>query len=189
MTYQQELRSWLIPSSKDTSPAPTIGSPAPSVLHNAVPSDKPRIITFLRHCGCPFAEKTFLLLRSSALSHLDVTFIAVSHSDQASTDRWVEVIGGAGKVHVIVDSERDDYADWGLGISSFWHVLNPAGMWNAYKLGKEEGISVRPTESGSRWQTSGSFAVDGQGIVRWGQAAPSADWIPDFEEAVNAIHG
>lgn len=189
MTYQQELKSWLSPSPKATSTAPAIGSPAPSTLLSSVPSDKPQIITFLRHCGCPFAEKTFLRLRSSALSHPDITFLAVSHSDQAATDQWVQAVGGAGKVHVIVDSERDKYADWGLGISNFWHVLSPGGMWNVYKMGKEEGIWNRPTQSGSRWQTSGSFALDDQGIVRWSRAAPSADWIPDFEEAVEAVHG
>ena len=45
----------------------------------------------------------------------------------------------------------------------------------------------RPTESGSRWQTSGSFAVDRNWVVRWGGAAERADWIPDFEEAVKAV--
>ena len=189
MTYQQELNSWLNPSPKATSPTPAIGSSAPSVPYSIVPSDKPQILTFLRHCGCPFAEKTFLRLRSSALSHPDIAFIAISHSDQAATDQWVEAIGGAGEVHLVVDSERDRYAEWGLGISGFWHVLNPLGLWNVYKMGKEEGIWNRPTQSGSRWQTSGSFAIDSQGIVRWGQVAPGADWIPDFEEAVKAVHG
>ena len=47
--------------------------------------------------------------------------------------------------------------------------------------------SVRPTESGSRWQKSGSFVVDTNGMVRWGGAAERADWIPDFEEAVKAV--
>ena len=46
--------------------------------------------------------------------------------------------------------------------------------------------SVRPTESGSRWQKSGSFAVDRNGVVIWGGAAERADWIPNFEEAVKA---
>ena len=47
----------------------------------------------------------------------------------------------------------------------------------------------RPTESGSRWQTSGSFAVDRNGVVKWGGAAVRADWIPDFEDAVKASEG
>ena len=45
----------------------------------------------------------------------------------------------------------------------------------------------RPTENGTRWQTSGSFAVDINGVVRWGAAAGRADWLPNFEEAVRAV--
>lgn len=56
-----------------------------------------------------------------------------------------------------------------------------------YKLGKEEGIWNRPTESGSRWQTAGNFAVDEKGTVVWGQASEKADEIPDFEVAVKAV--
>ena len=187
MTYQQELKSWLAPSSVPTSSSPSIGSPAPSIPNLPNTSGRPLLVTFLRHCGCPFAEKTFLSLRSHASSHPNITFVAVSHSDKAATDKWLESVGGADQVEVIVDSERKIYAEWGLGISSFWHVLNPQGMWNAFKLGKEEGVWNRPTESGSRWQTGGTFAVDGAGIVRWGQAAPGADWIPDLDQAIKAI--
>ena len=92
-------------------------------------------------------------------------------------------------MHVVVDEERKIYTAWGLGVAGWGHVLNPTGLWNAYKLGKDEGIWNRPTESGSRWQMSGSFGVDANGIVKWGQAAPSADWVPDFEETASAVRG
>lgn len=72
-------------------------------------------------------------------------------------------------MQVIIDSEWEIYAQWGLGVSSFWHVLSPWSMWSVYKLGKEEGIWNRSTESGSRWQTSGSFAIDKEGMVAWGR--------------------
>lgn len=111
----------------------------------------------------------------------------MSHSDQAATDRWLEAVGGAGNIHVIVDPEREIYAQWGLGVSNFWHVLSPWSMWSVYKLGKEQGIWNRPTENGSRWQSSGSFGIDGEGVVRWGQASPSADSIPDSGETVEAL--
>jgi hypothetical protein len=38
---------------------------------------------------------------------------------------------------------------------------------NLNKLGKEEGIWNRPTESGNRWQTGGNYGVDKNGIVQW----------------------
>lgn len=88
---------------------------------------------------------------------------------------------------VIVDSERELYAQWGLGVSSAWHVLNPLSMYSVFKLGKQEKIWNRPTESGSRWQTSGSFAVDSEGIVRWASVAKAADDIPNFSEALSAL--
>ena len=54
-------------------------------------------------------------------------------------------------------------------------------------MGKSEGIWNRPTESGTRWQTSGSWAVDGSGIVRWGGAAKAADEISDFKQSLLAV--
>ena len=191
MTFSKELSSWLSPSPVDLHSVPSIGSEAPSAPQLAIPDlcRQPTVITFLRHCGCPFAEKTFLSLRQAAKTHSGVRFIAVSHSDAPSTEKWIDAVSGAGSVQVIVDSSREIYAHWGLGTSSFWHVLNPSGLWNVYQLGKKDNIWNRPTESGTRWQISGSFAVDQKGVVRWGQAAPSADWIPDFEEAIQAVEG
>lgn len=61
-------------------------------------------------------------------------------------------------------------------------------MWDVVKLGRAEGIWNRPTESGKRFQTSGFWAVDGRGIVKWGRAAKQGSDIPDFErEAVPAV--
>ena len=72
-----------------------------------------------------------------------------------------------------------------MGTSSFWHVLG--SIPSVSKLGKEDGINVRPTESGNRWQTAGSFAVDGQGTVIWSRKDERADDMPDFKEAVDAV--
>jgi len=106
-----------------------------------------------------------------------------------STDKWLEEIGGPGNVKVIVDDSRQIYGKWGLGISSWAHVLSPSGLAAVYRLGKDKGIWNRPTESGSRWQTSGSFGIDGDGIVKWGGAAQRADEVPEFERAVEAFSG
>jgi len=122
-----------------------------------------------------------------ATAHPLIRFVAVSHSDDGATTRWVTSVGGAGPVQVIVDAERELYARWGLGISSFWHALSPWSMWSVYKLGTEEGIWNRPTESGNRWQTAGSFGVDGQGNIKWSKAAQRADDIPDCEEGLKML--
>ncbi|KAJ7149742.1 hypothetical protein C8R43DRAFT_887808 [Mycena crocata] len=189
MTLRQELSSFWSPKAKSTSPVPAIGSKAPSSNALRVPAadGRPIVLTFLRHCGCPFAEKTFKSMRGVAASTPDVHFIAVSHSDQEATQRWLDAVGGAGMVEIIVDADRDIFALWGLGISSLGHFMNPAGLWAAYRLGREEGIWNRPTESGNRWQTSGSFAVDGEGTVTWGGAMKRADEVPNFEDAVGML--
>jgi len=60
-------------------------------------------------------------------------------------------------------------------------------MSNVLKVGREEKIWNRPTESGSRWQISGTFAVDGDGVVRYVQVAQAADEIGDFEKALQSL--
>lgn len=177
------------PKAIATSPVPEVGAKAPSTSKLPMPNanGKPTIVTFLRHCGCPFAEKTFQDLRNYANKNKDVNFVAISHSDEQATEKWVIAVGGEWDTKVIVDQEREIYAQWGLGVSSAWHVLNPWSMYSAYKLGKQQGIWNKPTESGSRWQTSGSFAVDAEGVVRWSKVAKAADDIPDFQEALKSI--
>ncbi|CAG8979572.1 hypothetical protein HYALB_00013456 [Hymenoscyphus albidus] len=189
MTFQQELSSWKSPKSLTTYPVPEIGEKAPtsSILPTSCSNGKPAIITFLRHCGCPFAEKTFQQLRRFAGKYPEINFIAVSHSDQKATDNWVISVGGQWDVQLVVDEEREAYAQWGLGVSSAWHVLNPWSLYSAYRLGRQEKIWNKPTESGSRWQTSGSFAIDERGVVKWAKIASAADEVPDFKDALKAV--
>lgn len=190
MTFQQELTSWFAPRDNNTAPPnppPTPGQPAPQTTKIQL-SAAPTLLTFLRHCGCPFAEKTFLNLRETARRHPNCTFLAISHSSPTATQTWLQSLPQSGSepsnLHVIVDEEREAYAAWGLGVAGFAHVLSPSGLASVWRLGREEGIWNRPTESGSRWQRAGSFGVDGAGVVRWSRPAEGADEVPDFEEGV-----
>lgn len=133
------------------------------------------------------AEKTFISLRKIATDHSDVHCIAVSHSDAFATAKWTEAVGGAGGIQVIVDHERKLYGAYGLGVSSFWHTFNPWSMRSAFKLGWEEQIWNRPTESGSRWQTAGTFAIDAEGAIKSVKIATSANENGDFEGALEAL--
>jgi hypothetical protein len=45
-------------------------------------------VVFLRHCGDPFAEKTFRLLTDLSNHHPEVHCVAVSQSSQEETDKW-----------------------------------------------------------------------------------------------------
>ncbi|KAI4941588.1 hypothetical protein J4E91_010619 [Alternaria rosae] len=193
MTWQTEFWSWMSPPTVQTAEVPAVGQKAPSTPKLTIPAQdgKPTIVSFLRHCGCPFAEKTFLNMRALVPAHPDIHFIAVSHSDQEATDRWLASLPEPSQntqpnLSIIVDAEREAYAAWGLGTSSLWHVLG--SIPGTSKLSKE-GISVRPTESGSRWQTAGNFGVDGEGIVRWSRVDGRADDMPDFKEGVDKVLG
>lgn len=133
------------------------------------------------------AEKMLLSLRQIAKENKDVHCIAVSHSDQDSTNRWLESVGGPNDIQVIVDDARAIYAAYGLGVSSWWHVLSPWSLGSIFKLGREENIWNRPTESGSRWQTAGVFAIDAEGLIRYSHPAQSADDVGDLKAALKSI--
>ncbi|KAG9255215.1 uncharacterized protein F5Z01DRAFT_38201 [Emericellopsis atlantica] len=182
-----ELHSlrWLPP--KDVKPAPQVNDYAPSSSKLSLPTGKLTIVVFLRHCGCPFAEKTFKALTALSDAHKDIQCIAVSHSSEEATERWVPQVGGTWNVEVVVDEDRDLYAQWGLGPSSAWATMGPSVLWSVYKLGTGEGIWNRPTESGSRWQTGGAFAINRFGKVVYAHVDKSADDMPNLDEVLEAL--
>lgn len=172
---------------------------------------RPAIVVFLRCVGCAFAQQSFLALRTLANRHPCLTCIAVSHASEAATQRWVDLLGGAWDVQVVVDEDRVVYAAWGLGLGGVWHVLNPSTQIQSWKqtgwLGQtvagylEQKASRRgtlpstatedeagpTTAMGNKWQQSGAFAVDARGTVRWGRKAARADDVVDLEEAMAAL--
>lgn len=167
---------------------PKVGDRAPSLGRDVTfPSDKPVVVVFLRHCGCPFAEKTFKTLTALSTANPEIRCVAVSQSSGPETDAWVVEVGGEWEAHVIVDESRDLYKLWGLGQTSTWHAYSPWTVWSAVKLGREEGIWNREQQTGSRWQQGGAFAVDSSGFVRWAKPAQSAEEVPSFKEALRAL--
>lgn len=126
-------------------------------------------------------------MRSTAARHSEVHFIAISHSSKPHTEKWLAEVGGAGDVGIVVDEERTLYASFGLGTVGWWHVLSPWALWDVVKTGREEGIWNRDTQSGNRWQSGGTFVVDGEGVVRFGEAAASAGDVQDFEALVKSL--
>ncbi|KAI1200480.1 hypothetical protein F5X97DRAFT_321453 [Nemania serpens] len=187
MSLAQEWESLKTPSKKEVKPPPEVGTKAPTHANLTLPTDKPTIIAFLRHCGCPFAEKTFKALTTLSTHYKDINFVAVSHSSSEATERWVVSVGGNWDVGVVIDEERDLYALFGLGVSTTWHVLSPLTLYSTLQLGKKENIWNRPTESGSRWQTAGAFAIDEGGLVRWRHIAARADDLADWDAAVQSV--
>jgi hypothetical protein len=101
------IRSLIPPSPPSTeTAAPEIGDASP--LLPGLTAEKPAIVAFLRHIGCPFAEKTFQELRSFAETHgNEYQYIAVTHGTETDTNDYVEEIGGAGGITVISDPDRE----------------------------------------------------------------------------------
>lgn len=87
----------------------------------------------------------------------------------------------------MVDEERALYAAWGLGTSSTWYLMNPWSLASSINLARTDGIWTRGTESGSRWQTGGAFAVDVHGILRWSHIPRTADDRPRYDKALQAL--
>lgn len=80
------------------------------------------------------AQKTFLNLRTIGNRYRSsITCIAISHSSESATRKWVDLIGGAWNVQVIVDEDRAIYAAWGLGVANVWHLFNPTTQMQGWR--------------------------------------------------------
>ena len=80
------------------------------------------------------AQKTFLNLRALANKYngaLDC--VAVSHSSEQATKKWIDLLGGAWNVRIVIDEDRALYAAWGLGLGNMWYVFNPSTQVQGWK--------------------------------------------------------
>lgn len=78
-------------------PLPEVGAQAPSVPLGGVDLSsgigKPALVAFVRHCGCPFAEKEVKILSEQARAHPEVQIFVVQHSREKETQEWFESLG------------------------------------------------------------------------------------------------
>jgi hypothetical protein len=151
----------------------------------ALDDGRPAIVAFLRHTGCPFAERTMQLLRDGAAGSPEVQWIAISHAPEPATERWCRSVGGAGDVLVVSDPSRRSYADWGLGRTSMGHFLGRRSLIEVAALARNGVRNRHP--SGTRWQSAGTFALDGDAIVRWSSLPEHAGDLPDLVAAVASL--
>ena len=157
-----------------------------------------------------------MALRSIANRHPDtMRCIAVSHSSAHATQKWIDLMGGAWNVEVVVDEDRSLYAAWGLGVASLMYLFHPAAQVQGWKetgwLGDEVAAAVNRTQGlaarqrsafdddddddgednsgvmGSKWQEAGAFAVDGKGTVIWGGKATRSDDMMNLEEGARIL--
>ncbi|KAB5559983.1 hypothetical protein GE09DRAFT_1220650 [Coniochaeta sp. 2T2.1] len=127
------------------------------------------LVVFLRCVGCAFAQKTFLTLRTLANKYpTTLSCIAISHSSPAATQKWLDLIGGAWNVSVVIDEERALYAAWGLGLGSVWYVLNPTSQVQSWKEKGWLGASVAGAISRTGTAGRGRSALDAEREERLG---------------------
>ncbi|KAL2212809.1 hypothetical protein CC79DRAFT_1330120 [Sarocladium strictum] len=209
------VHPWLSPPPPpvDVARCPRIGELAPRDGEGRLVFVRGRrtLVVFLRCVGCAFAQKTFINLRALSNKYngaLDC--VAVSHSSEQATKKWIDLLGGAWGVRIVIDEDRALYAAWGLGLGNMWYVLNPSTQVQGWKekgwLGdkvagaiskNDRAVAVREvheddddsvnTTMGNKWQEAGSFAVDGRGSVIWGGKALKADDVMDLEEGAKLL--
>jgi hypothetical protein len=177
-------RTFLPPRALPLLPTPQPGDRAPG-LPVALEDARPAIIAFLRHTGCPFAEQTLCLLREAAASSPETQWIAISHAAGPATEQWCDAVGGADGVRVASDPSRRAYADWGLGRTSLGHFLGRRSLSAVASLAGR-GVRNRHPD-GTRWQSAGTFALDGQAIVRWRHLPAHAGDLPSLDSALSAV--
>jgi hypothetical protein len=109
-----DIRSIIPPSISPSAQKPLkIGDTAP-ILPLKLESDKPAAVAFIRHIGCPFAEKTFRDLRAFSETNGgdDYQYLVISHGKDEDTRDWIQEIGGAGRIKVISDPDFEIYGEW-----------------------------------------------------------------------------
>lgn len=109
------------------------------------------------------AQKTFLHLRALANKYpTSLSCIAISHSSPTATRKWIDLIGGAWNVSVVIDEDRAIYAAWGLGLGSVWYVLNPSTQVQGWKEKGWLGASVAGAISRTGTAGQGKSALDAE---------------------------
>jgi hypothetical protein len=178
------LRTFLPPPATPIAEPPEVGAVAPP-LPAVAPPERPVVVAFLRHTGCPFAEWTGRELSIAAERHPEVAFVAVSHAPEQATARWVDAVGlDRDRVRVLTDADRTAYAAWGLGRSSLAHFAGRRSLAQVARLARG-GIRNRHPD-GTRWQRAGTFAVGADGRVRWRHLPGHAGDLPDLAAAAAA---
>jgi len=177
-------RTFLPPRALSVRPAPAPGEPARE-LPVELEAGRPAVIAFLRHTGCPFAERTMQLLRAEAERTPGIQWVAVSHAPEDETERWCTAVGGPGDVTVASDPSRRFYAAWGLGRTSLGHFMGRRSLGAVADLARHGVRNRHP--AGTRWQSAGTFALDGQAILRWRSLPAHAGELPDLGQALASV--
>ncbi|PNS21105.1 hypothetical protein CAC42_3443 [Sphaceloma murrayae] len=175
-------------------PLPELGSAAPSLGNKATLPGGPTLVAFVRHCGCPFAEKEVRMLGDEAERNSALHVVIVQHSSEADTKDWFDRIKGpdyfpdAKQVTLVSDVDRELYAAWGVGQLGWTQMVNADIMRRLHENKVKEGLDITKSDWTSyRWQNSGGFAVDAEGKVRWRHLASDSSDVGNWKEAADTL--
>ncbi|KAK8061327.1 hypothetical protein PG994_007693 [Apiospora phragmitis] len=171
-----------------------------------------RIVVLFLRCS---RRNPSLALRTLANRHQGkITCIAVSHSSHDATRKWMDLLGGAWNVEVLIDEDRAIYAAWGLGLGSVWvegegwlgekvaGSINRTGSMGPGAANKSNGNNTKgaaaagaadeedegpSTALGNKWQQAGVFSIDGRGTVVYAEKATRADDVMNLDAAVQVL--
>lgn len=138
------------------------------------------IIAFLRHPGCPCAERTI-----RRLGRLDSPTVVVLHGEPRYARAWLAEVGASAPLRFVFDAEREQYARWRLGLIDAWHFLGPSPLLSLVP-GWLEGARNR-SATGTRYQRAGAFAIDDSGVVRWRHLAAHGGDLPDLAAGLSTL--
>ena len=173
-------RTFVKPEVRAIADPPELGASAPALP--GAGRGRARVVAFLRHVGCPFAEATVRNMAILGEKYPAIDFVAVTHSREDVSQTWCDAFGGASSVRLIGDPARTFYAAWGVGLSDSKHFAGNASLRAVLRL-LEQGIHNRSPD-GTRWQRAATFAVDAAGLLRWGHFPLHAGDLPPLDEAV-----
>ena len=166
------------------------GSTAPELLDasgNVIDLGPPTLLFFLRHCGCPVAEKA---VRDAAPLSNTVQVVLIGMCDTRSMEAWLsEFMQPDDRMMTIVpDASLCQYTRWGVRTHAVDvdHLTHPA-VEEGLKLMQKEGIKNR-MPSGSRWQKASAFAV-AENTVKWTHVPKHALDLPSTSSALQALVG
>ena len=130
------------------------------------------LLVFVRHTGCPFAERDIKRVSGWAAENSEVHVVVVTHGDEALRDAWLADIGGAEGLTFYHDPERHLYGQAGLGFCAASHFMGLPSLLGVMRLW-QEGIRNR-SASGTRWQRAGVLLVE-DGKLIWRYIPESAE--------------
>ncbi|MEM1181882.1 MAG: hypothetical protein AAGM22_26285 [Acidobacteriota bacterium] len=158
MRWLAELRTFARPG-RPEEPPPAPGELAPDESAGAA---GPRLVIFLRHAGCPFAEDTVLAVEARRRQWPSAPAVLYSEAEPPELKRWLRAIGAQGSA---VRADPGAFDRWRVPRTSPGHFLGPRSLRGVVRL-RRRGIRNR-YPSGTRWRSAAAFVVDGDGRVAW----------------------